>query len=419
MDSPYQPGFGARPAVIVGRETHFARVRGALIRVRNSGEVSPAHQVFTGARGLGKTVTLAVAGDIAVQQGFITSAAAMDRVSDNIQVLAGAIAEAVAPLQHTAAATIWARLRERLAALSIEINAGIVKITSTGRNGPPDPQTAASQRQMLAGLITDATAVARAKDHSGLVLLLDELQEAPQPQLVILANAIQDAGRVPHTPLLVLAAGLPTTPELVMAAASFTERFDFRTLGRLDRPDAERALLEPALQHHVRWDQAAADHAIDAAGGSPYLIQYIGDETWNHAHPETGAIITLRHVTAAIADVQDNLEAGMFRGRWQKTTTAEKAVLLAIAAAADNGGTASTTGVSKMLDVDTRNWSMARQSLIDKGLIEPAGYGHIRFTMPGFIDYLAALTNPDPQDPTLATPSNQPEIAPTQSETDS
>ena len=418
MDSPYQPGFGARPAVIVGRETHFARVRGALTRVRNSGEVSPAHQVFTGARGLGKTVTLAVAGDIAVQQGFITSAAAMDRVSDNIQVLAGAIAEAVAPLQHTAAATIWARLRNAWQPCPSKSTPASSQSPPPAGPGHQIRKQPASQRQMLAGLITDATAVARAKDHSGLVLLLDELQEAPQPQLVILANAIQDAGRVPHTPLLVLAAGLPTTPELVMAAASFTERFDFRTLGRLDRPDAERALLEPALQHHVRWDQAAADHAIDAAGGSPYLIQYIGDETWNHAHPETGAIITLRHVTAAIADVQDNLEAGMFRGRWQKTTTAEKAVLLAIAAAADNGGTASTTDVSKMLDVDTRNWSMARQSLIDKGLIEPAGYGHIRFTMPGFIDYLAALTDPDPRKPTI-TPSNQPEISATPSETDS
>ena len=222
--------------------------------------------------------------------------------------------------------------------------------------------------------------------------------------MVILANAIQDAGRVPHTPLLVLAAGLPTTPELVMAAASFTERFDFRTLGRLDRPDAERALLEPALQHQVRWDQAAADHAIDAAGGSPYLVQYIGDETWNHAHPEAGAVITVHHVTAAIADVRDNLEAGMFRGRWQKTTTAEKTVLLAIAATTGNTGTARTTDVSKVLDVDTRAWSMARQSLIDKGLVEPAGYGRIRFTMPGFGDYLATLTNPDPQDPTLATP---------------
>jgi hypothetical protein len=32
-------------------------------------------------------------------------------------------------------------------------------------------------------------------------------------------------------------------------------------------------------------------------------------------------------VTAAISDIQDNLEAGMFRGRLQKTTNAEKAVL--------------------------------------------------------------------------------------------
>ena len=70
-----------------------------------------------------------------------------------------------------------------------------------------------------------------------------------------------------------------------------------------------------------------------------------------------------------------------------------------------------------MLGVDSRNWNMARQSLVDEGRIEPTGYDRIRFTMPGFNEFLAAHTNPDPQDPTM-TSNNQPEITATPSETD-
>lgn len=396
MDSPYQPGFGARPTVLVGREAQFARIQAVLTRVRNSGDISPTHLVFTGARGLGKTVTLSVAGDIAAEHNFIKAATAMDQVSDNIQLLAGAIAEAIAPLQHNAPATMWARLRERLASLSIEINAGVIKITSEGRARPPAPGLTAAQRQGLAGLIADAASIARTKDHAGLVLILDELQEAPHTQLVVLANAIQDAAQIPHTPLAVIAAGLPTTPELVMAAASFTERFDFRPLGRLDRPDAERALLEPALRNGVQWATPATEQALSAAGGSPYLIQYIGDETWIHAQPHHGSTITTEHVDAALNDIRDNLEAGMFRGRWQKATPAEQAVLIAVATTATAEGIATTAAISAALETTTRAWSMARQSLIDKGLLEPAGHGRLRFTMPGFADYVSALTAATP-----------------------
>ena len=52
-----------------------------------------------------------------------------------------------------------------------------------------------------------------------------------------------------------------------MAAASFTEGFDFRTLDRLDEQASERALAEPALPLGVTWDPSAASAALTAAGG--------------------------------------------------------------------------------------------------------------------------------------------------------
>lgn len=394
MDSPYNPGFGARPAVLVGREVQLARVEAMLARVRNAGEASPAHLVFTGARGLGKTVTLSVAGERATDRAFMTAAVAMDPVSDNVQMLAAAVAEAVAPLQgrHAAASSVWTRLKERLSALSIELNAGVVRVAS---DAPVRAAAPAVQRQVLAALLIDAAQLARDAHGTGLVLLIDELQEAPYDDLVVLANAIQDAAKTARVPLCVVAAGLPQTPDLVMAAASFTERFDFRVLGRLDEVDAERALLEPALAVGVRWEPAAAEEVLHAAGGSPYLIQYIGDETWTYANPGDGSSIALVSVIAALEEVRGNLEAGMFRGRWSKTTPAERAVIVAIAQAADERGVATTPAVSGLLDANAARWSMARQSLVDKGLVEATGRGRLRFTMPGFAAFVTRLTDND------------------------
>ena len=388
MDSPYKPGFGARPAVLVGREAQLARVEAVLTRLANSGEAGTS-VVFTGARGLGKTVTLGVIGDRARARGFVVATVTLDRVSDNVQILASAVGEAVAPLHRgeRAGSVFWRKVKDRLDALSIEVNAGVVKIVT----GAPDPAarvTVTVQRQVLGDLLQNAARAARDSEHTGLVLLLDEFQEPPEEDLVVLANAIQDAGKAAGTPLAIFAAGLPQTPELVMAAASFTERFDFRSLGRLDDDAAERALVEPALDLHVHWDTGAAEFAVREAGGSPYLIQLIGEESWIQARPRAGTSINRQHVEAAVVEVRENLDNGMFRGRWAKATRAEKAVVVAIADNAGSDGVATTGAISTALGVQAQQWSMARQSLIDKGMIESVGRGRLRFTMPGFATFV-------------------------------
>ena len=242
---------------------------------------------------------------------------------------------------------------------------------------------------VLASLLQSAAQAAREKDHAGLVLLLDEFQETPTEQLVVLANAIQDATKAPGTPLVVFAAGLPITPELVMEAASFTERFDFRTLSRLDEAEAERALLEPATALGVRWAVDAAQAALDTAAGSPYLIQYIGDETWLQTPRRERTTITADQAEQALAQVRENLDNGMFRGRWNKSTPGEQVVLMAIARSTDpRTGVATTADVSALMGTAARQWSMTRKALIDKGMVDAPVRGQLRFTMPGFATYV-------------------------------
>jgi hypothetical protein len=388
VDSPYHPGFGARPAVLVGRDQQLARAAASLTRVANSRSAAPSAMVLTGARGLGKTVTLGVVGDTATERGFVTVSVAFDSVSDNVQLLAGRVAEAIAPMENRRATEVWARFRQRLASLSIEVNAGVVKIASPGGLKAEGGQTTV-QRQVLADLLAGGAQIAAAHDHAGLAIFLDELQEAPRQQLVVIANAIQDAlAAAAAAPLAVFAAGLPQTPERVMAAASFTERFDYRVLDRLDRAAAERALVEPALALKVTWEPAAAAAVLESSGGSPYLIQLLGEEAWVLANPDPGAEITTAHAATAIEEVQQSLAAGMFRGRWGKATAAERDLMVAIAQVVDGDGIAKTRHITAVLGKTTPQLSTARKALIDKGLIESTGTGLLRFTMPGFAEFV-------------------------------
>jgi hypothetical protein len=83
---------------------------------------------------------------------------------------------------------------------------------------------------------------------------------------------------------------------------------------------------------------------VHEAGGSPYLIQLMGEESWMQARPEAGTSIRLQHVEAAAVEVRENLDNGMFRGRWAKATPVEKAVIVAIADTAGTDGVANDWG---------------------------------------------------------------------------
>ena len=64
------------------------------------------------------------------ERDFVTAGVALESVSDNVQLLAAPVAESLKHFEHRGGRTAWARVRDRLAALSIEINTRVVRVTS-------------------------------------------------------------------------------------------------------------------------------------------------------------------------------------------------------------------------------------------------------------------------------------------------
>jgi len=64
------------------------------------------------------------------ERDFVTAGVALESVSDNVQLLAAPVAESLKHFEHRGGRTAWARVRDRLSALSIEINTRVVRVTS-------------------------------------------------------------------------------------------------------------------------------------------------------------------------------------------------------------------------------------------------------------------------------------------------
>lgn len=92
----------------------------------------------------------------------------------------------------------------------------------------------------------------------------------------------------------------------------------------------------------------------------------------------------------------------------------EQALLSGMAAVAGPDGMVTTSDLVAATGRSTPQWSLARRSLIDKGLIESTGRGTLRFTMPSFAEFVREITGIDhlgPGLPAAATPPALPGTA--------
>ncbi|WP_176761777.1 AAA family ATPase [Tessaracoccus oleiagri] len=379
LKSPYTPGAGIRPRALAGRSALLEDARGALSGVRMSGEPASPITVFTGSRGLGKTVLLHAIREQAEQAGFAAAHIALDKSPHALQRIAQQVGRAVAGAAGSK--TMWERIGERLAQFSVELSAaGMVKLASSWRADDAPPSVV---RDQLAEVVVEAADLARAHSGAGLLLTLDEIQDCPSGQLAGIAHLIQDAG-AEEAPLAVFIAGLAHTPETLMAAASFTERFHYVELERLDPGAAHLALVNPAAEAGVTWAPDAARLVLDEAAGSPYLIQLLGHTTWQAAAPIGPSRLEPEHARTGLEQAQRTLNQGLFRGRWLLASPGEREFLAAVAGCLTGDQAAAMNEVAALLGKTTKQLSTVRQRLIDKGMVEGRGHNRIGFTMPGF-----------------------------------
>ena len=401
LPNPYTPG--ELPRVLAGREQQQDRIRGYLSRIGTYGEMGGPLLVFLGPRGVGKTSLLREAQRDAEAHGFITAWVACRRNAPFLPDLVSRVGKAIetADILPRSEKGSW---RLRLESIGLEFGLpSVVKVsaTATAERSGTDAPSRGAQISALEDLLHETSTRVRGPGGAGLVVFVDELHAATRDDLAVLLNAMQNlAGRREDNPLAVIGAGLPSTPGVLVNAATFGERSTFLTLPRLEPAAAAAAVAEPAAELGVTWTAAALQAVAGEAQGFPYLLQVLAHATWELAKPSgTGDVLDGDQVRAGLPLADDQLTA-MYAARWAAATDLEKQIMSVMAQA----GTPTVTRaeIAAALGRPTQALGVPRERLIDKGIIEPASRGEVRFTMPGFDRYIRetlATGEPSAADP--------------------
>ena len=379
--SPYTPGSIAHR--LPGRDVQLGRINVYLTNLSVYRQLDGRVHVFVGPRGVGKTSLLRAAQRDAQKRTFTTVwATGGDSVSLSVD-LANEFHKLVTEKWTDAAK---AALTETLK--TVRLNFGVASLQlAAGKDKDKDSPEFVGAARALQQAITAAAEGAVEAGSAGLVIFVDELQAADPVGIRALGYAWQHMqAEAPGLPAAVFAAGLSHTQDTVANAVSFGERFEYRHLNNLSRDDAALALTAPAQESGVGWQSEALDAVLRQTQGYPYFIQEFGDKMWEAAgYPGPGGVLTMNHYDAALAEFEVARNT-LFRSRWAQATTAEQKLIIAMASLSD--GDVKRKEVAEAMGVTSTAISMARQSLMDKGLIAATSHGKMRFTAPGLAEYI-------------------------------
>lgn len=381
----YTPG--QVPRILAGRTVDMRRIENRLARVTTFGELGGPLLVFHAPRGIGKTSLLRAAQRRADQLGFATAWVSCSRDRPVLAEVVESVGLALERIDAMPDAKTRARWRGRLERVTLEVGVPGAKVQAEIARREDHRPTAPIAA--LETLFHDAATTTRERGGAGLLLLLDELHTASATDLSVILNVLQHLdGNRENNPFAAVAAGLPVTPEALTRAATFGERSSFVALDLLPDEDARAALVGPAAEVGVTWTPSALAAVVEEARGYPYLLQLIGSTTWDAATPDAGDSLTMADLKRGLPEARQQLSA-MHRARWGAASALEREFLAAMAATGSDNVT--RAAIAERMGRESRAISVPRERLIDKGVIEPVGHGLVRFTLPGFGDFVRRL----------------------------
>jgi hypothetical protein len=387
--NPFAPGAGQRPPELAGRDRELDAFEVVLERVSRA---RPERSlVLTGLRGVGKTVLLGELRSMAVRRGWGAGKIEARPDADLRRPLSAALHRAIRDLavRHRAPDRVEAVLGV-LKAFALRANPADAKLRDRWQPGIDAP--AASGRADsgdieidLVELFTDVAELA-ADVGTGVALLIDEMQDLRPDDVSALCAACHELSQS-GAPLVVVGAGLPHLPAVLSASKSYSERlFRYLSIDRLEREEADRAVLAPVERELAGIAPDALDALFAASSGYPYFIQAYGKAAWDAAPADP---ITAEDVAVAAPEAEAELAVGFFGSRYERATPAEREYLRAMAELTegrDEG--AGSSDVAIFLGRKPSSLSPSRDSLIKKGLVYSAERGRIAFTVPHFGRFL-------------------------------
>ncbi|MCL2465062.1 MAG: ATP-binding protein [Micrococcales bacterium] len=358
--NPFTPSAGSPPPLLVGRQDELDAFEEAL----DDGPGSPGRLgIFTGARGVGKTVMLTEIGELALRHGWVTIAETalaglIDRltiaVTDHIDTLGSA------PSRHRS-----------VTGAQLPFNAGGITVSDR-------PAAETGLRSKLGRLLDLLD-----RRETGLLITVDEVHRSAREDLRSLAATFQHLVREERNIALVMA-GLPSSVSGLLSdeVLTFLRRADPHPLAEVSLAEVEEALQHTIADSGRRITDNALEMATAATDGYPFLIQLVGYHCWRHADGET---IDLPAAQAGVAAARRRLGATVHAPALADLSAVDRTFLLAMS---KDNGPSRTSDITTRLQVTKAYTSVYRARLIDAGVIEPVARGTVDFAIPYLREYL-------------------------------
>ncbi len=355
--NPFKPTAGAEPPVLIGRDRVIEDFSDGL----DEGVGSPARLMrITGPRGSGKTVLLTELGDMARKRGWTV-------------------------LYETAGEGLCENIVRALSApgLKRELSAELNAVVAKAHVGVERDARETTLREALG----DAAAKLTGKDK-GLLVTIDEVQDADEEDIRVIASAVQHLIRERKNIAFVFAGITTGVLDLINGKSlTFLRRAKAEELGAIPIDEVACALRTTVEKSGLAIDEDALTLAAHETAGYAYLIQLVGYHIWRtgKAHAEQSPVISLedakRGVSAALADFETSvLETAL--------SDLPRHAMEYLLAMSEDDGPSSTAAIADRLGLKGTSLTSYRRMLIKRQVIEPTARGYVDFSIPHMRDYL-------------------------------
>ncbi len=377
--NPYRPGAGLMPPYLAGREADIQAVEQMFEAL--SMNIPTQSVIFSGLRGVGKTVLINRLQRSAEERGIFCKHIEVEERKDFISQIASCAQGFLRKIST----------RENLKYL---IQKPLDAIKALVISFDPENSTFSLSMQEqelyrstnLTQSLTDVfTALGEAayEAETPICFFIDEIQYMKKQELGALIAAIHRSNQLGY-PIMIVGAGLPKIYKMLSEEKSYSERlFMYKEIGSLSEEQAEKAITEPVRKLGAEYDEAAVKRIFGTTRGYPFFIQQLCQIVYENAE---GSVITEEDVLRAEPEFYRVLDNGFFKVRYERCSDADKKFIFSMVRCGELPCTISN--VAKNLHKRVSAISTMRAQLISKGIIYSEKHGELDFTVPEFDGFI-------------------------------
>lgn len=380
--NPYRPGAGVMPMYLAGRDEDIESMKQLFYAVKMN--IPTQSVIFSGLRGVGKTVLINRIQAIAEEQDIFCSHIEVEGRDDFITQVASC---AQTFLRRVSTKEKFKHLIQKpldaIKALVVSFDPNDNTFSLSLQEKELYQSVNLTQSLTEVFITIGETAY---KTETPICFFIDEIQCMKPIELGSLIAALHRTNQLGY-PVVVVAAGLPKIYKMLSDEKSYSERlFIYKEIGSLTEQQSRNAIEIPAKILGVSYSKEAVDKIVSITKGYPFFIQQMCQIVYKNLE---GKEIKEQDVSDNISEFFQILDDGFFKVRYERCAESDKKFIFAMVKCGELPCTISN--IAKNLHKSVNQISTTRAQLINKGIIFSIRYKELDFTVPEFDGYIKRL----------------------------